>query len=118
ECCRVMKRFEMFDRLAVNVHRQRVQIGTFEDPKASSKGWVACFNEDAAKLLVETLRHLDKDKLLFDVLPDASLSRWKNYGMEGVSMKDLRRASLYWLGHKTNIELIPLKHHARHARVE
>ncbi len=33
-------------------------------------------------------------------------------------MKDLRRASIYWLGHHTNIGIIELKSHARHKRVD
>ena len=31
-------------------------------------------------------------------------------------MKDLRRASLYWLGHHTQLGLIELKSHARHSK--
>lgn len=118
ECCQAMARFGQFSRLAVHIHRQRVQRGTFEPPKASSKGWVACFNEQAARQLVGILSRCKKDQLLFESKPDAGFALWRKAGIPELTLKDLRRASLYWLGHKTGFELIPLKHHARHARVD
>ena len=39
-------------------------------------------------------------------------------GYPGMTLKDLRRASLYWLGHYSSVDLVALKNHARHRNVE
>jgi len=114
ECCRVMNRFGLFSRLAVRIHRQRAGDGAFTEPKRASFGHVACFHRVAAEWLVERLNERSRCDLLFPSLPDVNITRWRRYGMPGLTMKDLRRASLYHLGYHAGVELIALKGHARH----
>ena len=114
ECCRVMVKYGHFNRLAVRVHRQRRADGTFNEPKRASFGYVACFNQLAAEWLVVRLNELDPHQLIFPRLPDTHIAKWRRYGIPGITLKDLRRASLYHLGHYEGVELIALKGHARH----
>ncbi len=114
ECCKVMARFGLSDRLAVRIHRQRVGDGSVKEPKRASFGNVACFNGKAAEWLVKRLNARSRLDLLFPLLPDSNIARWSKWGIKGVTMKDLRRASLYHLGHYAGVELISLKGHARH----
>lgn len=143
ECCGVMRRFGLYDRFAVHVQRQRTQKGKLPDPKSHSKGWVACFDERAAREIRDLIIDADPDKLLFaDHGNDWFFKLWKRhgYGSEYVeefvgngkkrtrmseksksataTPKDLRRASLYWLGHHTEIGIVELRSHARHKKVD
>jgi hypothetical protein len=131
ECSRVMAKAGLYDKLAVDIHRQRTQTGEFGPPKAYSVGTVACFNEQPARILVEILRQIeDPSALLFEFLPDWNFELWSRHGLgsdigrqpaplpSDISLKDLRRASLYWLGHYSNMELVQLKNHARHKKVD
>lgn len=114
ECGKIMNRYKLFDRLAVEISRQRNGDGTFTNPKSNSFGFVACFNAEAASWIVDKLNAMPRDQLLFRHLPDSNISRWRKYGLPGLTLKDLRRASLYYLGHYMEMDLIPLKNHARH----
>ena len=117
ECTKAMARAGRFGRLAVNITRQRTKPGTTKPPKAGSAGWVACFDERAAKLLVDMIRERDPQELLLNKwLPDWHTRRWAKEGIPNVTLKDLRRASLYWLGHHTPLQERPLDlmKHARH----
>jgi hypothetical protein len=118
ECCRVMARAGLFSRLAVNVVRQRSKVsGKMNPPKSGSGGWVACFNRDAAARIVGLINTRCKTPgdLLFAKSTDYYMKRWRREGLTGVTLKDLRRASLYWLGHHTPLGTTALKNHARHA---
>lgn len=111
ECCKVMGRAGLFSRLAVYIKEQRAIDGMVE-PKTKDKGYVACFNERAAALIVDLLNSgFEGIKLK----PSPAAKYWRDNGMKGVTLKDLRRASLYWLGHNTSLGEIPLMNHARHA---
>lgn len=114
ECCKVMAEAKLYGRLAVNITRQRVG-NKFTAPKSDSKGWVACFHEEAARVIVEVLRGLPPDKLIFEHRLDWLFRVWKREGYPGLTLKDLRRASIYWLGHHTKLPFIALKNHARHS---
>lgn len=118
ECCLVMAGFGHFGRLAVDVHRQRRQNGDFEPPKAFSRGLVAIFNQDAATLIREILLKRDPEELLFEFKPNWNAELWSRGGIKGLTLHDLRKASIYWLGHHGRFDLIPLKNHARHSKVE
>ena len=120
DCGDAMKRMKLYDRLAVNIHRQRVQDGSFAEPKVHSSGHVSCFDEKAAGLLVDLLKGLDKDTPLIHQLPDWSGKRWLRLGYPDLKLKDLRRASIYWLGHKTEFSGNPilLQKHARHSDLD
>lgn len=119
ECCKVMGRFKLFSKFAVHVHRQRKKNGEFNHPKSYSNGWFSCFHEQGAKEIVKRLKVIeDKEQLIFDHLPDWNIKLWKRKGIPNITLKDLRRASLYWLGHQNDIDLVALKHHARHSKVD
>jgi len=116
DCCKAMARIGMCGKLAVKVDRQRDARGNVKPPKAYSKGWVACFDLEAAKLVVSLLNTLDTEAPMFQHQNDWSLKRWRREGFPGATLKDLRRASLHWLGHHTDADLVFLKHHARHSK--
>lgn len=123
ECAKVIRRAALYDRLAVHVTKQNAKSTKDQraEPKANSKGWVACFDRAAAERLVALVKNLaevagDGPLVAFSV--DYNLHRWARDGIAGITMKDLRRASLYWLGHHTNLGLVELKSHARHTRVD
>lgn len=120
EACRTSARLGQFGRLAVHVHRQRLQSGEFAPPKAHSVGWVACFDERAARILVEILRSIEPDAPLFVHQNDWCFERWKRHGISAITLKDLRRASCYWLGHNTRFaeEPISAMKHMRHKDFE
>jgi len=118
ECCKVMQHNNLFCRLAVHVTKQLSKTtGALKEPKAHSKGWVACFDEDAARLVLAYLQSVD------DVSARATrftvhyqTARWRRQGMPGITLKDLRRASIYWLGHYSGMGLTELRNHARHTK--
>ncbi len=118
QCCQTMNRYKLFDRLAVRIERQKTQDGTMEEPKAYSKGWVACFSEAAAQLLVELTKDLDPEALLFDHQNDWNLKLWRRNGIPGITLKDLRRASSLYLGHEGGFEFVALNKHCRHKKPE
>lgn len=122
ECCQAAQRAGLFGRLAVHVQRQRPAAGAPRAPKASSRGWVACFDKAAAGLIVDLLNaRQDADEPLFAQLDNRKIYRlWEDGGIEGVALKDLRRASIYWLGHHSKLqgEPINLQKHARHKSLE
>lgn len=117
ECSRVFRDSGLFDKLVVNIARQRVATGGFTSPKCHSKGLVCCFNEDAARQIVGILNSYPANELLFKRLPDTSIKQWKRSGIENIQLKDLRRSSLYHLGHYSSLSLVALKNHARHRYV-
>jgi hypothetical protein len=153
EACRVMSGHKvrggdaLYGRLAVHITRQRIQSGEFREPKAYSRGYVSCFSEEAAKLLVAILKTPDPDivrqkaqkekgertrgnknaDIILGWSSDYNFAKWHRQGLgagvEGrrqaeLSLKDLRRASIYWLGHYTTLELNALKNHARHKKAD
>lgn len=121
ECCRIMKRANLFSRFAVHITRQRTQSGDTPVPKSYSKGWVACFNERAAREVVTILKKLgcEPDELIFkEWQNDWWFELWSRHGVKSVSLKDLRRASLYYLGHHTDMDFVGLRGHARHRKAE
>jgi integrase len=111
ECVRVFKKAGLYHKLAVRVERQR-HDNKPRAPKADSIGWVACFNEKAAK---EVVRLAQTVELKYRM--DTYQRRWLKQGL-GITLKDLRRASLYWLGHHTKLNPVELKNHARHSNLE
>jgi integrase len=115
EACRAMRAAGLYGKLAVYISKQRRHNGTEVEPKASSKGFVSCFDKRAAELIVGDIRGLDATASLFSYSNDWLGRRWKTEGIPGITLKDLRRASIYYLGHYTQIEYAALKSHARHA---
>lgn len=117
ECSRVMRRYGFYTDLAVRIERQRLQSGAMDVPKSRSKGMVSVFNKRAAVEIAKLIRGLETDAELFAAHGnDYYLKKWRKEA--GMETKDLRRASLYWLGHYGGLDLVPLKNHARHAKIE
>jgi hypothetical protein len=120
-----MKEMKLFNRLVVHIREQKTdgKIGSSasSEPKAHSKGWVGCFNEQAAREIVELLTGFGPTQPLFSVTNNRTLYKyWQQDGIQGITLKDLRRASLYWLGHHSNFSKEPIKlmKHARHKRID
>lgn len=105
----------LFNRLAYFVDAQRDAKGGLKAPKSGSRGWVCCFDREAGEAIVGLVNELEGV-----TYPDnrAAYRLWKRHGIEGISLKDLRRASLYWLGHHTGIQPLQLKRHARHQHID
>jgi hypothetical protein len=119
EPCRVMRAVGLYDRLLVKVYRQKSRgLHYMPDPKANSKGLVACFSEDAAKEIVKELNQRERDQPLFPYGADWYFKGWRRFGYPELTLKDCRRASLYWLGHYTKLDVVALRNHARHKSIE
>ena len=123
ECCKVMARKGLYSKFAVNVSKQKSKSLKVDNakPKNGSKGWISCFELEAAKLIIEKVKLLEasaKAGPLVKFCVDYNIKLWRNLGIPGITIKDLRRASLYYLGHYTNMGLIELKSHARHNKTD
>lgn len=118
ECCRIMTAAGLYGRLAVNITRQRRRTGELVEPKADSKGWVACFDEAAARFIVSQLQGLPRDELIFPGGVYPGLRAWRKHYPDSTTLKDLRRASIYWLGHHTAMQPAQLMKHARHTNIQ
>jgi hypothetical protein len=112
EACQVMREAGLYDRLAVNVQWQKREKGALIPPKLHSKGVVACFDERAARAISALLNAGVKTPNN----PNAYYNAWARCE-KGVTLKDLRRASCYWLGHYTSLSLPALQNHMRHASI-
>lgn len=120
ECCRLMAEtkvkksgHQLYNRLAVYIEFQKTGKGDVRPPKTPfSVGWVACFDERAARQVVA----LVKQNLAYPRAPSTYYNRWGREKL-GATLKDLRRASIYWLGHNTDMQVISLKNHARHSTI-
>ena len=118
ECSKVMAEHKLFSRLVVKIDRQANKKGEFTTPKAGSSGWVACFDERAARQLIVLLKEHPLDQILFTNKLDWVGRLWASGGIPNITLKDLRRASIYWLGHYTSMGIQELANHARHANIE
>ncbi|RYZ82649.1 MAG: hypothetical protein EOP06_21330 [Proteobacteria bacterium] len=114
ECCKVMAAAHLYDRLAIRIERQRGKEG-LSAPKQHSSGLVACFNSIAAQEIAAIVNASDGP--LFTLNTNYYVKLWREHGIPNTTIKDLRRASLYWLGHYSDLELVALKNHARHKEV-
>ena len=120
ECSKAMAALELFDELVFEVKvQQRSRSKEHATPKSHSAGWVCCFSREAAELLKDILnarKDLSEQFLARD--NRAIYRKWelatKGTELESIDIKSLRRASLYHLGHHTQITLVNLQKHARH----
>ena len=126
ECSKIMKEAGLFSGLVVNIDKQKVRIKKeggdslswkIDDPKGGIKGFVACFNKEGAEAIVATIKGMSGELLPGSV--DHYFKLWAGVKKRlGVTLKDLRRSSIYWLGHHTQLQAIPIKNHARHLKME
>lgn len=121
EACSIMATLGLFDGLAIDIDKQRRATKREEStPKKNSKGLVAFFDKTGAELLVAVLKLVKADNRmgLFAYNNQYYYDLWKQSGLPGITLKDLRRASVYWLGHHTQIKIEQLKEHARHKDIQ
>lgn len=119
EASRVFERAGLFNKLAVNIDKQRSKNGALRKPKtAYSVQFVCCFDKEAAALLISSIKDLKRDDFIISKwLPEYNIRLWRRKGIPGATIKDLRRSSLYWLGHNTGLTPVQLKNHARHSDI-
>jgi hypothetical protein len=110
-CCQYMAKAKLYNKLAVYVYQQKAVDGVV-DTKTKDTEYVACFDKRAAKLVVGLLNEG------FGGVGFTTTYCWKYWNKHGIpncSLKDLRRASVHWLGHETDLKEMALMNHARHA---
>lgn len=121
EPCSVMGGIGLFDGLAIDVDKQRRATKQEKSaPKKDSKGLVAFFDRTGAELLMPCLKSAKEahQMALFRFNNQYYYDLWKKEGLPGTTLKDLRRASVYWLGHHSTIKIQQLKEHARHKDIQ
>lgn len=117
EDARTLARCGLYSKLVINIQSCRRPSGEAYKPSKRKKGGiVACFDERAAKAIITILKVSEPGYVIAEKLPDYWAKRWAKEGIPGVTIKDLRRASLYWLGHYTSIPFAGLRNHARHTQ--
>ncbi|RYZ84313.1 MAG: hypothetical protein EOP04_18255 [Proteobacteria bacterium] len=118
ECCKVFEKVGLYNRFAVLVNKQKTMANKISPPKKHSIGHVACFDERAAKQIVRLLKDMPLDQPIFKFGGFWLIELWSKHGIKGTVLKDMRRASSYYLGHYTELSLVSLKNHCRHKSVE
>lgn len=103
--------------LAVNITKQFYKGIGICSPKAMSTGIVACFDGKARVQLQKALDVIPEGRM-FPLTIDHYYHLWSRYGIPGITLKDLRRASIYWLAHYSALPLPALRNHARHRSIE
>lgn len=115
ECCKSHAALDLFARFAVKIDAQLTPDGP-DEVKANSGGWVGVWNEIAAQWIVKLVNGTSGRYLRGGL--SHQYRRWRKDGIMGITLKDLRRASLYWLAHHTAIKEANLMKHSRHRRLE
>lgn len=110
EASKAMRKLGLYDGLAFNVTRQMNKRGKEGNPKDDSFGWVCCFDKTAAATLVQSLGNKQPDERILERMP---YKFYKDWPFDEFEPKDLRRASLYWLGHNTDMSQNQMMKHAR-----
>ena len=119
EAAKVMRTTGLYDGLVYSVRNCRRPSGVeFKPSKRKPGGIVACFNEEAAKTILGLLEGFPGPLIIGKFKPDYWSKRWTKEGIPEITPKDLRRASLYWLGHYSAIPFSGLMNHARHTNPE
>lgn len=114
EAAKVLAKAGMPCNLVMNVQTGRRANGeTYGSTDLKRGGIVGCFNQEAAQMLVKLI-NAAQDNLIIQDKPEKWIKLWSKQGIANITLKDLRRASLYWLGHYTDITLVGLQSHARH----
>ena len=119
EAAKVMRSSNLFDGLVYSVRNCRRPSGVqFKPSKRKPGGIVACFNGIAAGAIAELVDAVSGPLIISTFKPDYWAKRWSKEGIPGITLKDLRRASLYWLGHYSNLTFNGLRNHARHTNYD
>lgn len=119
DCVKVMEKVGLFTKFVVHIDRQRDNYGAESDPKGLSRGFAACFNQEAATLIVGLISKLKPEEYLFSKNNKSLYDLWSEAKL-GLTLKDLRRSSIRYLGYETRFSESPLllKDHARHEEFE
>jgi hypothetical protein len=112
ECSKTMKSLGYWAGMVLKVDRQKEKNTKVSTPKNNSKGWVCCWNKDAAAFIIKRLEGKKPEEFIFKTVPNVLYKKWKDMEF-GFALKDLRRMSLYHLGHFSQITSIQLMKHAR-----
>ena len=119
EDSRVLRDAGLDGSLVINIRNCRRPNGQFYEPTARKKGGVvACFDRKAAEGILKLLNKPIDDLIISKYQPNYWCKRWAKEGIPSVTIKDLRRASLYYLGHHTSLPFVGLMNHARHTNPE
>lgn len=106
-------------RLVINIQNCRRPNGEEYKPTRLKRGGVVvCAHVEAAKEIIKLVNAVEGEWVISKYLPERWSKAWRAEGIPGVTIKDLRRASLYWLGHYTDVPFVGLKNHARHTDPE
>lgn len=112
---KVLSKVGQATKLVINIQNCRANNGKEYKPSARKRGGiVVCTNTEAAQLLIKLINAHEGYVITEDHKPEYWVKTWRKRGIPGITIKDLRRASLYWLGHYTDIPFVGLKNHARH----
>ncbi len=106
---------KMYNRLSINVVEQISRNG----PKpAKTIGVTPLLDERFAKRLLPFLEVTASNSRFLNSCVDWCYTKWRRFGIEGLTVKDLRRASLHYLAHNTpyNHHHIDLMKFARHEK--
>lgn len=124
ESGKVMASIGLYDGLVVNVSKSRgKKIDEEGDPKKLSFGIVSIFDKRAAAELVKLIGDKPKDQPLFKYTNGYYQHLWNGHGDKpakgypGLTLWDLRRAGVYYLGNFSQIKIESLKNWARHKKI-
>lgn len=119
ECAKANLAAGLYDRLVVHVTKQQRPDRSQPEPKAHSRGWVACFDAAAARRLVELLNR--RPKVAAGMVGKDNRGvyrRWwvarRGTALAKISLKSLRRAAIYHLGHWSRLDAVGVQRFARH----
>jgi hypothetical protein len=119
ECVKAMREGGLYHKLAFYVRRQKQNSGAVLDSaKKNRKDWVCCFDERAARAIYQIISPLQPDETVCKYNNRKLYENWAKHGIADLSIKDLRRASLHFLGHYSELRPMQLMKHARHKRIQ
>jgi hypothetical protein len=119
ECVKTMSAATLDASLVVYIGKQKQKLNKVVPyAKKGSNGWVCCFNRAAAGMILEMILKLQPQELICKTTNENIYSLWRKHGMPGLSIKDLRRASAYYLGHYSKFTPLQLMKHMRHKKIE
>ncbi len=109
------KKLKLGSKLTIHVNKQL--RGTLIDkPKTrGSVGYVAVWYAPAAREIGELLK--GKNGALFSKARETLFILWKEQGINGISLHDLRRSSGVYLGRTKQVPMLLLQEHMRHSSI-
>jgi len=120
ELVQSFRKLDLDTRLVANVMTHRTETGSVEPcPEKKSGGVVPCWDKQGEELLFDALEKFYGGKFEHYRTNDKGYAMWKKYvyPILGCTMKDMRRASIYHIGHHTSLATVitVVKDYARHS---